>query len=386
MGWTVTRFQGVHATRDIVLVDQRGTGGSNQLWLPTPTPPAGASPEALTTYLKTWAHDAFEALGADASTYTTAVAMDDLDAVRAALGYDRINLYGASYGATAAQYYVRQHPDHVRAVVLDGATLLDVPVMELIAKSSQRALDLLFERCAASRFCTNAYPKLRSEFEAVLAKLDRAPVDTGVPAAYGAGTIVVDRNGFAAAVHQGLIDATNAARLPWLIHTAAAGDWATVGQVLKSAAQPPEQGILVMSGMIRCSEAWGRFDPEETRTLSAGSYFLDAELGMARNQFMACPFAPKGIVPANDAAPATGSMPVLFVVGGSDPQDPPENIADARTDFPNSLTVVVPGFGHTIGHLGCMPSVIDAFVIAGSTAGLDTSCVATMSPPPFQLP
>lgn len=157
MGWTVTRFQRVHVTRDIVLVDQRGTGGSNQLWLPTPTPPAGASDAELLAYLDQWATDSFGALGADASTYTTSVAMDDLDAVRAALGYEKINLYGASYGATAAQYYVRQHPDRVRSVVLDGATLLDVPVMELIAKSSQRALDLLFERCAADAACAAAY-------------------------------------------------------------------------------------------------------------------------------------------------------------------------------------------------------------------------------------
>lgn len=197
---------------------------------------------------------------------------------------------------------------------------------------------------------------------------------------------MVDRNGFAAAVHQGLIDATSAARLPWLIHTAATGDWATVGSVLKAAAPPPEQGILVMSGIIRCSEAWGRFDPEETRKLSAGSYYLEAELGMARNQFMACPFAPNGIVPANDGAAATGSMPVLFLVGEADPQDPPENIADAASDFPNSLTVVAPGLGHTVGHLGCLPQVIDAFVLAGSTAGLDTSCVASMTLPTFQMP
>ena len=386
MGWTVTRFLAVHATRDIVLVDQRGTGGSNELWLPEPSPPAGGSTEAVAAYLERWAHDAFEALGADASTYTTSVAMDDLDAVRAALGYDRINLYGASYGATAAQYYVRQHPDRVRSVVLDGATLLDVPVMELIAASSQRALDLLLARCAADRGCSTAYPNLSTELSTTLRRLGRTPVDTGVPDPFGKGTIEIDRNGFAGAVHQGLIEATTAARLPWLIHLAATGEWAAVGRAIAATAQRPDAGILVMSGIIRCSEAWARFDPDETRRRSAGSYYLEAELAMARNQFAACPFAPKGIVPAEDGAPAHGDMPVLFLVGEADPQDPPENIADAASDFPNSMTVVVPGQGHTVGHLGCLPGVIDAFVLAGSTANLDTSCVGSMQPAPFQLP
>ena len=93
---------------------------------------------------------------------------------------------------------------------------------------------------------------------------------------------------------------------------------------------------------------------------------------------------PAGVVPANDAKAMRSDVPALFVVGEADPQDPPANIADAPKDLPSSLTVVVPGQAHTVGHLGCMPAVISSFIEAGTTAGLDVSCVATGVPlPPF---
>lgn len=384
--WTVPTFKGIHATRDIVLVDQRGTGLSNQLWLPNPPSLDGLSSTQAKAAVRDWATHAFAALDADASAYTTMVAMDDLDAVRAALGYEQINLFGGSYGATAAQYYVRQHPDRVRTVVLDGATLLDIPVMERIAPNSQRALDLLFDRCAADPACAAAYPDLRTEWASILDKLAAGPVDTGVRAPFGTGTIVISRNSFTGIAHSALITSAQSSKLPWLIHNAAAGDWAKVGGAIAPTIPAPDPGILVMSGIIRCSEAWARFDADETRRLGKGSYYLDVELELAAGQFLGCPYAPAGLVPPNDAAPATGDMPVLLVVGAADPQDPPSNIADAAIDFPNSVTVVAPGEGHTVGHLGCLPSVIDAFVTAGTVRGLDTSCVASMAPPPFMLP
>ena len=101
--------------------------------------------------------------------YTSTVAADDLDAVRAALGYDTIDLYGTSYGGELAQYYLRQHADHVRVAILDGTTPLDVPVLELLAANSQHALDLLIARCAADAACHAAFPDLATEWSTLVA-------------------------------------------------------------------------------------------------------------------------------------------------------------------------------------------------------------------------
>ena len=151
LGWTASVFAGVHADRDIVLVDQRGTGGSNRLVAPEGPDIEGLPEAEATAIVEAWLKQVLAEMPGDPRFYTTSAAMDDLDEVRAALGYDRINLYGPSYGATAAQYYIRQHEDRVRAAVFDGGTLVDVPIFERIAPNSQRALDILLDRCAAER-------------------------------------------------------------------------------------------------------------------------------------------------------------------------------------------------------------------------------------------
>jgi pimeloyl-ACP methyl ester carboxylesterase len=143
-----------------------------------------------------------------------------------------------------------------------------------------------------------------------------------------------------------------------------------------------------MSAVIRCSEAWAAYDPDEVARLGEASYYRAVQLDAARRQEASCRHTPKGIVPPNDGEPARTDVPVLLVVGSADPQDPPANIADAPADFPNSLTVVAAGQGHTVAHLGCLPRVVDAFVEAGTAVGLDTSCVAEGGVPvaPFRLP
>ena len=386
--WAVNRYASLNATRDFVLVDQRGTGGSNRLVAPPAPDVSDLRPQQATAVIEEWVAEVVADLPGDPRFYSTAVAMDDLDEVRAALGYDRVNLFGWSYGATAAQYYLRQHPQHVRSVVLDGGTLLDVPIFEQVARNSQRALDLLFDRCASDAVCDRAYPQLRSEFRAVLRRLTDDPVTSEVAHPSTGEPIVLDGVTFAVAVHSALLNAQAAAELPRLIHAAFAGDVETVAGALRAAAGPRSGSSdqLVMSAVIRCSEAWARFDPARTAASGRGSYYRDVQVAGARAQAQLCPFVPRGVLPADDAQPVRSDVPALLTVGEADPQDPPGNVADAATDLPNSLTVVVPGQGHTVAGLGCLPDVVTRFIEAGTVDGLDTSCVgATVSPPSFRV-
>jgi pimeloyl-ACP methyl ester carboxylesterase len=385
LAWTALTFGGIHATRDIVLVDQRGTGGSNLMLLDPLTDVAGRSEASA----RDWIAEQLEPFDADPGFYTTAIAMDDLDAVRAALGYDQINLWGASYGATAAQYDIRQHGDRLRSVILDGATLLEVPVFEHIAANSQAALDALFARCAADAACAEAYPDLAEDFDATVRSLELAPVTLDVIDASTGAAAIMDAAVFSDGVHSALIDAEYSALLPWFIDAAADGRWeeAIAAANAVGGGDPLDQEMPLMSAVIRCSEAWARYVPDEVARLGQGSYYLEAQLANARLQETLCRYAPEGVVPADDAAPATSDVPVLLLVGSADPQDPPSNIAAASERFPNSLTVVADGHGHTVSHLGCLPRVVDAFVAAGSVDGLDISCVADGVPlPPFRLP
>lgn len=367
-------FPGLTDRHDIVLVDQRGTGGSHPLVLPAQKP--GETPESFRAR-------ALAELDGDPRYYTTVVAMDDLDAVRQALGYDKIDLYGASYGATAVQYYLRQHGDHVRAAVLDGGTLVNVPIFELMAANSQRALDDVFDRCMLDQRCASAYPHLRAEFAAVMDRLAQKPVATTVTDPTGE-PIVLTADVFAVTIHQ-LLVGSDSGRIPWLVHTAWSGNMSAVAVEL-SKYLGSGGGVLVMTLEILCFEAWARNDPAQVKAGGQGSYLLSSQLGTAESNAAACKYAPPGVVPSDDGQPARTNVPVLILNGSDDPQDPPSNVAQASQLMPKALLVVAPGQGHTVGQIGCLSSVVVDFLGQGkANPAKANACVAGMQPPAFRL-
>lgn len=375
--WFPAVFDDVHATRDIVLVDQRGTGDSNAQNLPELPDTSGLSESTADARLSSWAHGALASIDADPRFYTTTVAADDLDDVRAALGYATIDLYGSSYGGTLAQYYLRQHGDRVRVAVLDGSTPVDVPVFERMAASSQAALDLLFRRCAEDAACHAAFPRLADEWKALLDRL-ATPLTVTDP---GSGEqAVIDRGMLADAIHSSLLTESTAAKIPRAIHLAHESQWLEAAQLISA---PPSGGpTLLMADEIFCSEAWARSNPVEVARQGAGSYSLPRELAQAERRAAMCEHLPQGVVPVNDASAVLTETPVLWLVGDGDPQDPPANLARVPAQQPNSRIVVTRAQQHVIGHLACMPSVIAAFVEAGRVDQLDTSCVTRESPTP----
>lgn len=367
-------FFGLNARHDIVLVDQRGTGRSHPLVFPAQNP--GETPSD-------YANRALSSIDGDPRYYTTAAAMDDLDAVRQALGYDKIDLYGGSYGATAVQYYLRQHGDRVRAAVLDGGTLVEVPIFELMAPNSQRALDDVLDRCAADARCVSAYPNVRMELTEVMARLSEKPVATDVMDSSGQ-SIVVTADVFASTVHQ-LLVGSDSGTIPWLIHTAWSGNLTAVAAELTKYLGNAGQ-VLVMTFEILCSEAWASNDPERVTALGRGSYMLPNQLAFAESYAGACGYAPRGFVLSDDAEPVRTAAPILLLNGSDDPQDPPYNVAAARLQMPNSLLVIAPGQGHTVGHIGCMPAVVvDFFNRERTNPAAANACVASMKAPEFRL-
>ena len=379
--WMPSVFTDVLATRDIVLVDQRGTGASNPITLPQMPDTTGQSAAQADSRLKAWADRALAAIDADARFYTSTVAADDLDAVRAALGYEKIDLYGTSYGGTLAQYYLRQHGDRVRVAVLDGSTPLDVPVMERMAANSQAALDRLLGRCTADPTCHQAFPRIQQEWAALVDRL-RTPVTVVDPASGAKASI--DLALLADAIHPALLVEATAAQVPLTVHLAQVGRWIEAAQVTSA---PPTGGpTLVMADEILCSEAWARDDPAGVARDGVGSYALQRELARARERATMCRYLPRGVVPPGDGVAVSTTTPVLWLTADGDPQDPPANLADVPSQQPQSRILVMPAQQHVVGHLGCLPSLIATFLVAGRTAGLDASCVADGAPaPPFRV-
>jgi pimeloyl-ACP methyl ester carboxylesterase len=170
--------QQLRLERDLVFVDQRGTGQSQQLDCNL----YGADQEAQSYFNDLFpvdkVRDCRQELekSADLKLYTTPVAMDDLDEVRAALGYAQINLYGASYGTLAALQYLRQHPAQVRSLTLAGVATPETKMPLHFAKGAQEAMEKLIADCATDETCRAAFPQFKTELAAVLARLDKGAV------------------------------------------------------------------------------------------------------------------------------------------------------------------------------------------------------------------
>jgi len=175
-------FAKVREGRDLVFVDQRGTGGSHPLNCDLFTP---GDPQSYLGYFFPLddvkkCREQLERK-ADLTLYTTPIAMDDLDEVRAALGYERVNLFGASYGTRAALVYLKRHPKSVRTVTLHGVAPTNQYMPLAFAQSNERALMGIIHECAADEACNKAFPNLGAEAKAVLERLLKGTIEVEVP-------------------------------------------------------------------------------------------------------------------------------------------------------------------------------------------------------------
>ena len=166
----------IHEKRDILLVDQRGTGESNPLRCLDPEEDETLEDEQAIAQLR----DCPKKLEADLRFYTTDIAMQDLDRVRSALGYESINLYGVSYGTRAALTYLKMYPEHVRSVILDAVVDPAFVLYRDAARDGQAALELFFARCEADEACKSTFPSLKSQYESELQNLQAAPAEVTI--------------------------------------------------------------------------------------------------------------------------------------------------------------------------------------------------------------
>ncbi|RPI91866.1 MAG: alpha/beta fold hydrolase [Chloroflexi bacterium] len=363
--------------RDVIFVDLRGTGGSNKLVCPQPIDPA-LQVEALRSCMAD--------LDGDPRAYTTAWAMDDVDDVRAALSYDQINLYGGSYGTAAAQIYILRHGEHVRTAALDGATLLEVPILERWPITSQKALELVFDRCKADATCHSAFPNLRQEFTEVLARLDRAPVTMPINNPVSGQPFVLTAEVFKTSIHGALASTSTAVLVPRYIHLVYTEDWNRLAAFLAPFLNTESSGPTwqIMNLTILCYEDWAKMRPAEIAETSAGSYLKYDDVRALTVPEDICAEMPRPRPEALYGPLTNSSVPVLFFNGEADPQDPPENVADANQRYPNSLILIAPGQAHGFTGIPCRDSIVADFIEHGLVDGLSTQCLEQVALPTFE--
>jgi pimeloyl-ACP methyl ester carboxylesterase len=173
-------FARIGRDRDLVLVDQRGTGGSAPLACEFDEDDLSSGDPSIVPELTRHCLASLEAAGRDLRPYTTSVAVLDLERVRVALGYERINLYGVSYGTRVAQHYLRRFPQQTRSVILDGVVPPGLALGPAMALDAEAALQRILARCRGEAPCRAAFDDPAQDYRALRAALETAPVDLTV--------------------------------------------------------------------------------------------------------------------------------------------------------------------------------------------------------------
>jgi pimeloyl-ACP methyl ester carboxylesterase len=382
-------FPQILAHRDMLFVDQRGTGGSH------PLDCKFYDRADLQTYLGYFfpLEDVKKCRAelepnSDLKLYITTIAADDMDEVRDALGYERLNLFGGSYGTRAALTYLKRHPQHVRAAILHGVSPTDQFMPVDFAPETERALQGVLSECLADKICSTAFPNIKEETKSVLAQLIKGPVEVEIqkPNSSERVKLKLSRDLAAEAIRYMLYSPVPASRVPLIIHLASQGNYAP----LTRAALGYRENLVATgsNGMylsVTCAEDLPWIKPGEGERMAENTFLGDYRL---RQQREACALWPRAETERDYSQPVKSDVPVLILTGQWDPVTPPSNAERISKTLSNSLNVVVPSGGHGLDGLegmDCIDNMIVKFVESGTVKGVDTGCVKNIRRKEFAL-
>jgi pimeloyl-ACP methyl ester carboxylesterase len=363
------RFYRAH--RDVVLVDQRGTGASNPLQCVDERSALASSTGEM--YPLDYVRRCRDALSkrADLRFYTTPIAMDDLDDVRAALGYDKIDLLGLSYGTRAAMVYARQHPEHVHRIVLTGVVPVWATMPLYHAANAQRAFDIFLDDAAGD------FPGLRGRVRELFARLRSQPAQV----TYNGQTATLTAPILAEQIRNLLYIPLTSRALPKLLDAAARGDFAPLLKAIVHEHPPIADGMYLS---VTCAEDTARIDPQEAKRVTAGTILGDYRIAQQRR---ACAEWPRGALPANYWDDVRVDAPVLLLAGYRDPVTTPVWADAVAQALPHARVVLTPQGAHLpvgLSHLECWDDkLILPFLDGAELDQLDAACVESMLPEPF---
>ncbi len=371
---------------DILLVDNRGTGQS----APQDCNFAPAAHPEL-YFAQLWPDTIVRscrdglAAHADLSLYSTSVASDDLDELRAALGYPKLVLFGGSYGTRFYLDYARRHPGTVESVVLEGVAPPHFYIIPLpMARGAQTAIDNLERACRNDPSCSAHFPHFTEHFAALVQRFDSGPVMLAVQnsVTHQSQRVQLTKEVFVETIRHALYFPSGAAYLPVTIERAYHGDYTPLAEMVSQLsllfANIVDGGINLS---VTCAEDIPFITEADVTQYSAGTFEGDARV---RAQKSACKTWNVDPVPATFVDPVRSDAPILMISGTDDPASPPEYARDALPYLPHARIMLVPGASHDSNLPPCVDATIVAFVKARSAAGLNLSrCAATYHRPSF---
>lgn len=373
-------YSKINSTRDIYLIDQRGTGRSNPL----------TCPNTFEHHQRAFDHsddekyiqivqECLTEIDRDTRQYTTENSIKDFEHVRQSLGISQWNLLGVSYGTRVAMHYMAYFPDQVRTAVLDSVVHPTEPLGPSISLNSQRALDTIIARCASEPACQNSVPNFASDIQILLDQFQEKPVEFKFED-FNTGkirNISLSHQDVTSLVRMFLYQPYSSALLPPIIHEAAENQfYAPIARLTEQWAEKFQQSLSIgLHNSIMCTEDI----PFVTQVDSTG-YLGDSIITTMRNT---CKVWPQGDSPKPTLLQTQLQTPTLLFSGEYDPITPPEYADFAAKIFTNSKHFILNGQAHSVSGTGCAPYLINQFVASASVDGLNPACLSRISPSPL---
>lgn len=363
----VVALRGVREGREVILVDQRGTGASAPFVCDVDDLPATASGKELTDRC-------MAGIPGDPRFFTSASFIKDIEAVRSAFGYELINLWGGSYGTRASLLYAREYPQYVRAMILDAVAPPSRSIFSNDAQTFSASLEKTFQACADDADCSAAFGNVAEKFDTLRQNLDQAPQKVAFSDTQP--EIEIKGREFTESLRGALYSPDTSAMIPFVIDRALAGDldpWRAIAD--NGIISDVSIGLLLS---VQCAEEAPRAVNDANDTV----YFAPAFDHTLKE---ACENWETASYPEGFGSPVTVDIPTLLLSGALDPITPPAFAEEAAETLANSKHLVAQAGGHSITAFGCVPLLIEEFLNDLDLAAIDGSCLDEISRPPFIL-
>ncbi|QOC22528.1 alpha/beta fold hydrolase [Wenzhouxiangella sp. AB-CW3] len=372
----------VNRDRDLVFVDQRGTGGSNALDCEAGAPEEmwmEVDGQLASEYLR----DCMREWDADLRFYTTSDGAADLEHFREHFAFDQLNLVGGSYGTRMAQVYLRNYPDRVRSVILDGVVPVRLHLGSEHGLMLDRALERIFAACNQDPACSEHFPDLEQAFADLKARYrnNNQSVFVTHPRTGRGFEMEFNRDVLASALRFLAYGAESQMMIPYLVHEAASSGSPErlASQALIVTDRMMDMMAVGLNFSVGCSEDW----PGWPRDIDQSHTLLGDSLTEAYDDV--CEWWPAGDRPDDFHQPFESDVPALLMSGELDPVTPPSYGDEALEQYPNGKHLVASGRGHIVLTNRCMSRIATEFIRTHSVDELDTDCMSAIGPEPFFL-
>jgi len=360
----------VRQQRDILIIDQRGTGQSSLLQCEVA---AGADPLMMLDTgvdIKAQTQACKDTLNTDLNHFTSAAALQDFEAVRKHLGYKKLHLLGVSYGTRMVQLYMKHYPEAVASATMDGVVPMSQNVIA-VGNSVSRALALLFEQCEQQPQCEEQYPNLRDDYHKLDASLAQTLIQSVKhPVSAQGSTLRLNRSKFNSILRFALYSPQTRVLLPYAIEQLSLGDSQPALGLMSLGLQANDLA-LGMHAAIVCAEDWPRLTAGDRAKISSSPTGREMIAGLD----IACPIWGLQAVQQEFSAAIRSDIPTLLLSGYYDPATPPAWGEMVAKNLSNARHITAPYATHGVAAQTCAHQLIAELIDGVLPKDLDDSCI-----------